>query len=99
MDFISVSGYSEFYIGRKIESFEEIFEDLERTGLLNMECQKRALLQDLQGLEGLEEDGALSEVKCLRKNQVVSSQEGDFNGGIFFLRQKSRALWLKEGNK
>lgn len=98
MDFISVSGYSKFYIGRKIESFEEIFEDLERTDLRNMECQKRALLQDLQGLEGLEEDRALSEVECLWKNPVVSSREDDFNGEISW-RQKSRVLWLRERDK
>lgn len=64
----------------------------------NVERHKKLLLEELQILDGLEEERALC-VEKFRKEKVVGDLERVTLSKEVSWRQKSRALWLREGKK
>jgi hypothetical protein len=65
----------------------------------NVEAHKKILLEELRVLDGLEEKRALIAEEKLRKIMVVSELEKPTLLEEISWRQKSRTLWLKEGDK
>jgi hypothetical protein len=65
----------------------------------NVERNKRKLIDDLQAFDVIEESGALGKEELLRKAEVVRELEKYSLMEEVNWRQKSRVLWLKEGDK
>lgn len=57
------------------------------------------LMEDLQVLEGLEEERGLYEEELTRKDTVIHDLERTTFLEKVSWRQKSKALWLREGDK
>ena len=70
---------------------EEVFGVIERN--------KRILLEDLQVFDVQEESRVLDEEELMRKTEVVRELEKCILMDEISWRQKSRVLWLKEGDK
>jgi hypothetical protein len=65
----------------------------------NIECNKSKLLDDLRELDAIEEDRALDSTELTKKGEVSRELEACFLMEEISWRQKSRILWLKEGDK
>ncbi|KAG6650605.1 hypothetical protein CIPAW_06G055500 [Carya illinoinensis] len=65
----------------------------------HIDNQKSALLEELQVLEGQELQRDILEKGLLRKGMVMSNLERVLMAEETSWRQKSRALWLKEGDR
>jgi hypothetical protein len=66
--------------------------------ILATEKKKQLLLADLWALEGMEEEMGLDEQETLRKVVVTNELERATLLEVCW-RQKSRALWLRDGDK
>jgi hypothetical protein len=64
-----------------------------------MEFRKKALLDELNALDCLEEERGLISEEKLQKTVVISELEHATLQEEISWRQKSRVLWLKEGDK
>jgi hypothetical protein len=65
----------------------------------NVEFRKKALLEELNALDCLEEERGLAPFEKVRKSVVISELEHVTLQEEISWRQKSRVLWLKEGDK
>lgn len=65
----------------------------------NVEFRKKALLEELNALDCLEEECGLAPFEKVCKNAVISELEHVTLKEEISWRQKSRVLWLKEGDK
>jgi hypothetical protein len=65
----------------------------------NVERNKRKLFEELQAFDSIEGSRALVEEELLKKTEIVSEKERCSLLEEVSLRQKSRVLWLKEGDK
>jgi len=65
----------------------------------NVDSLKKACLEDLRMLDRLEEERGLDSEELLRKSLIVSDLERIILQEEISWRQKSRVLWLKEGDK
>jgi hypothetical protein len=65
----------------------------------NVDSLKKARLEDLCMLDRLEEERCLDSNELLRKNLIASDLERIILQEEISWRQKSRVLWLKEGDK
>ena len=65
----------------------------------NIECNKSKLLDDHKDLEAIEEIRALDSVELAKKMEVSRELEACLFMEEVRGRQKSRILWLKEGDK
>ena len=65
----------------------------------NIECNKSKLLDDLRELDAIEEVRALESVELAKKGEVSRELEACLLMEEVSWRQKSKILWLKEGDK
>jgi len=65
----------------------------------NMDSLKLARLEGLRALDRLEEERGLDFEELLRKNLIASDLERTILQEEISWRQRSRVLWLKEGDK
>jgi hypothetical protein len=65
----------------------------------NIECSKSKLLDDLRELDAIEEDRVLDSAKLAKKGEVSRELEACLLMDEVSWRQKSKILWLKEGDK
>jgi len=65
----------------------------------NVERNKRIFVEDLRAFEALEEGRALGGEELLKKAEVIKELERCTLMEEVSWRQKSRVLWLKEGDK
>jgi hypothetical protein len=70
---------------------EEVFSNIGR--------QKKLLLEELRGLEVVEEEGALCDEERVRKGKVINELERLILMEEVSWIKKSKALWLREGDK
>jgi len=65
----------------------------------NVEWNKRILVVDLRAFDALEKGRALGGEEPLKKAEVIKELERCILMEEVSWRQKSRVLWLKEGDK
>jgi hypothetical protein len=65
----------------------------------NIECNKSKLPNDLRELDTIEEDWALDSAELAKKGEVSKELEACLLMEDVSWRQKSKILWLKEGDK
>jgi hypothetical protein len=64
----------------------------------NVERQKKIILEELQGLDIVEEERALCDEEGVRKAKVISDLERFTLIEEASWRYKSKTLWLREGD-
>ncbi|KAF5461269.1 hypothetical protein F2P56_017384, partial [Juglans regia] len=93
------SGTPSFILAAKLKALKQ---DLKKWNLEvfgHTDNQKSSLLEELQELEGRELSGDASEEVLVRKGMVVVELERVLLSEEISWRQKSRAFWLKEGDR
>jgi hypothetical protein len=92
-------GMPSFVFARKLKALKLDLKRWNEEKFDNIGRNKRILLNDLRGFDAHEESRALEEVELARKVEVVRELEKCALMEEVSRRQKSRLLWLKEGNK
>jgi len=82
-----------------VESFEGGFEKWNEEVFGNVGKKKKELLEGIRDQDIIAEDRGLVEEERMRKVDMFKELETTFLSEEVSWRQKSRALWLKEGDK
>ncbi|XP_041001721.1 uncharacterized protein LOC121247439 [Juglans microcarpa x Juglans regia] len=93
------NGTPSFILASKLKALKQ---DLKKWNLEvfgHIDNQKSTLLEELQELEGKELLGDTLEEVLLRKGTVMANLERVLSSEEISWRQKSRALWLKKGDR
>ena len=88
-----------FVFARKIKALKLDLKRWNEEEFGNIERNKRILLEDLRRFDEHEESRALEEVELARKAEVVRELDKCALMEEVSWRQKSRMLWMKEGDK
>jgi hypothetical protein len=91
-------GCPSFVLAQKLKALKADLKMWNDTEFGNVE-NKRALLDDIKGLDGIEEQRPLSSEEKLRKDVATVELEKTILLEEVSWRQKLRALWLKRGIK
>ncbi|XP_041009220.1 uncharacterized protein LOC121253280 [Juglans microcarpa x Juglans regia] len=92
-------GKPSYVLACKLKSLKKVLKVWNEHVFGDVGGQKNTLFKELKGLEGVEEERELFEEERARKIQVTMDIERVSLLEEISWRQKSRALWLKEGDK
>jgi hypothetical protein len=95
----SFQGAPSFILAQKLKALKADLKKWNEQVFGNVEFRKKALLEELNALDCLEEERGLVSEEKLRKSVVISELEHATLQEEISWRQKSRVLWLKEGDK
>jgi hypothetical protein len=98
-DSYQFQGSPSFIFARKIKVLKMDLKKWNEEVFGNIDCNKNKLLYDLRELDGIEEVRALDSEELAKKWQVSRELEDVLLMEEISWRQKSRILWLKEGDK
>jgi hypothetical protein len=98
-DSYQFQGSPSFIFARKIKALKMDLKKWNEEVFGNIDCNKNKLLYDLRELDGIEEVRALDSEELAKKWQVSRELEDVLLMEEISWRQKSRILWLKEGDK
>jgi hypothetical protein len=93
------NGSPSVFLAQKLKAFKVDLKIWNEQVFGNVEIHKKALLEELCALDKLEEVRALVVEEKSRKSVVISELEKGTLVEEISWRQKSRVLWLKEGDK
>ena len=91
-------GSHSFILASELKALKAYLRSWNEQKFGNVEAHKKALLDELHVLDGLEEERALVVEENLSKIMVISELEKATLWEEIGWRQKSKALWLKEGD-
>jgi hypothetical protein len=95
----SFLGTPSFVLAQKLKALKADLKKWNEQVFGNVEFRKKALLEELNSLDRLEEERGLDPEEKLRKPMVIMELEQVTLQEEISWRQKSRILWLKEGDK
>ena len=98
-DSYQVKGFPSFILANKLKALKSDLRRLNVEVFGNVIMKKNALMLELHGLDYEEENRSLSAEEKIRKEIVCADLEKMILMEEISLRQKSRVLWLKEGDK
>jgi hypothetical protein len=98
-DFYHFQGSPTFILARKLKALKVDLRRWNEEVFGNVGRKKKILLEELRVLEIFEEEGALGDKERLKKAKVLSEIESSTLMEEVSWRQKSRFLWLREGDK
>jgi hypothetical protein len=92
-------GDPSFVLAQKLKALKADLKIWNEQVFSNVEFRKKALLEELNSLDCLEEDRGLVDEEKLRKSVVICELEHVTLQEEISWRQKSKVLWLKEGDR
>jgi hypothetical protein len=95
----SFQGSPSFIFAQKLKALKADLKRWNEQVFGNVEFCKKALLEELNALDCLEEERGLAPHEKVRKSVVIGELEHVTLQEEISWRQKSRVLWLKEGDK
>jgi hypothetical protein len=95
----SFQGEPSFILAQKLKALKADLKKWNEQVFGNVEYRRKVLLEELNALDNLEEGRGLDAEEKIRKSTVVCELEQVTLQEEISWRQKSRALWLKEGDR